>query len=178
MTTAFAIVTIEVTKVDKKLPWWYCVPKTPPIPCPVRPTGFIPFADYDVGFKYPIASSRMPSKIQKTDEEGCVTCSPKLIEQPLGIAPTNVTPPSFLYDNYDCGLVMETTGGEWAGDEPITYTYQWFRGDSGDYSNPIDGATDSTYISPNGGPLFMRITATNAAGFVESETEVMNVSCS
>ena len=60
-------------------PWWLCVPKDPPEPCPVRPTTFVDFANYDPDFKFPLQSSRKPSRIVRPD--GCVVCAPTLIEQ-------------------------------------------------------------------------------------------------
>ena len=62
------------------LPWWYCTPKEPVTPCPIRATTFIPFAEYDAEFKYPLKSSRVPSKVLGSDlDEGCPTCSPNLV---------------------------------------------------------------------------------------------------
>lgn len=60
-------------------PWWYCVPKPAPTPCPTRSTEFVPLAEYDADFKFPVASSRVPSKVAHVDEEGCTPCSPDLI---------------------------------------------------------------------------------------------------
>lgn len=45
-------------------PWWFCPPKTPPDECPIRPEGFIPFSEYDAGFKYGLGSSRITPKIE------------------------------------------------------------------------------------------------------------------
>ena len=61
-----------------RLPWWLCVRPDPPEPCPVRPTEFVPFDQYDADFKYPLASSRVPLKITKP--EGCVVCAPTLVD--------------------------------------------------------------------------------------------------
>lgn len=69
-----------VVPVDRVLPWWYCLPKVAPAPCPIRPTTFVPFKDYDPDFKYPLASSRVPRKnpLAPVGEE-CATCSPELV---------------------------------------------------------------------------------------------------
>lgn len=77
MAIASAVVTITVTAVAANLPWWYCVPKEPMTPCAVRTTEFVTFAEYDLAFKYPVASSRVPSPIQKLEE--CEGCSPTLL---------------------------------------------------------------------------------------------------
>ena len=44
-------------------PWWLCKPKPPVVPCPVRPTTFVEFKDYDKDFTYPLASSRVPARV-------------------------------------------------------------------------------------------------------------------
>lgn len=37
-------------------------PLEEPLPsCPIRPVGFVPLDEYDVNFKYPLASSRKPA---------------------------------------------------------------------------------------------------------------------
>lgn len=65
-------------------PWWLCPPKEPVEPCPVRPTGFVPFDQYDADFKYPLASSRVPSKVVLAED--CISCSPA--------STTNIDPPA------------------------------------------------------------------------------------
>lgn len=60
-------------------PWWYCAPKEPVV-CPVRPTEFVPFSEYDADFKYPLASSRVAKPVPKTAAGECQPCSPTLIE--------------------------------------------------------------------------------------------------
>lgn len=71
-------ITPTTEPVEQQLPWWYCAPAEAPTPCPVRPTTFVPFDEYDADFKYPLASSRVPSKIPVP--EGCVTCSADIEE--------------------------------------------------------------------------------------------------
>lgn len=63
---------------NEYLPASLCPPKEPLAPCPVRPAGFIPLDEYDVQFKYPLASSRKPSPHFKLEE--CGACNPNLPE--------------------------------------------------------------------------------------------------
>lgn len=67
------------------LPANLCPPKEPLEPCPVRPVGFIPLSEYDQDFKYPLASSRVPSSRKKL--EGCGSCSPQPVEPDPGPGP-------------------------------------------------------------------------------------------
>lgn len=60
-----------------------------------------------------------------------------------------------------------------AGGAP-TLSYQWFEGESGDTSTPIDGATDSTYTTPAltaAANYWVRIT--NGEGSIDSTTAVI-----
>lgn len=60
------------------LPWWMCPPKETIEPCPIRPTGFVPFDEYDVDFKFPLSSSRVPAKNPISTD--CITCRPNLVD--------------------------------------------------------------------------------------------------
>ena len=68
-----ATVTIIVQPAATLRPWWECVPKPPPEPCPERPTGFVTLDQYDQDFTYPLASSRVP--VKEDPIEGCSSCS-------------------------------------------------------------------------------------------------------
>lgn len=72
--------------VTRMLPWWMCLPKKPVTPCPVRPTGFVPFSQYDSEFKFPLASSRKPSRIRR--DEDCVACRPVVGDENTAPTPT------------------------------------------------------------------------------------------
>jgi hypothetical protein len=64
---------IEVCPEANKQPWWYCPEKEPEVPCPERPTGYVPYDEYDIGFKFPLASSRkrrpLPCRITTVPDE-------------------------------------------------------------------------------------------------------------
>ena len=66
------------------------------------------------------------------------------------------------------GEVVEVSDGIWAND-PVSYTYQWHRGDS----EAITGATNATYlltVAEEGIDVYCTVTATNAAGSVSINT--------
>lgn len=63
-------------------PWWLCDTKPTVTPCPVRPQGFVPFNEYDADFTYPLASSRVPMKLDSTSSENCVPCNPVTTDDP------------------------------------------------------------------------------------------------
>lgn len=68
--------------VPKVLPWWLCIAtppsEDPPIVRDDPSITFVPFAEYDADFRYPLASSRVASKIK--NEVGCIVCGPNLID--------------------------------------------------------------------------------------------------
>lgn len=69
--------------------WWVCPPKIL-LPCPLRPSTFVPFADYDVSFKFPVASSQVASQ-----EPNCCpepTGTPDPVPEPWQLPPPAVWP--------------------------------------------------------------------------------------
>jgi glucose/arabinose dehydrogenase/PKD repeat protein len=66
------------------------------------------------------------------------------------------------------GQTLTATDGTWSGTQPITFTRQWRRCNSGGAScSDITGATGSTYVlaaADVGSTIRVRVTATNAAG--------------
>lgn len=177
MAIASAVVTITVTAVAGNLPWWYCIPEEPVTPCPVRSTTFVEFKDYDVNFKYPVASSRVPSSIQNSEE--CGGCSPTLLDAVVtppveeGTPPLNTTFPSITTDTtFECGEVLSVNVGVWSGSLPMTFTYQWFLG-----IDEVVGATGASYAPPTGGNYSVAVVATNDYGFSGMGTGSTNISC-
>ena len=61
------------------------------------------------------------------------------------------------------------------GTEP--FTYQWYRGSSGDESNPIAGATGSSYTQTATAPFSVWVKATNPCGSAASGTATVALGC-
>ncbi len=82
-------------------------------------------------------------------------------------APVNVTRPLVSGAPVE-GATLTTTGGEWTGTEPITYSYTWRRCDADGFNcSLIEGATEASYtVGANdiGSTIRVRVIATNVAG--------------
>jgi hypothetical protein len=83
-------------------------------------------------------------------------------------APSNTVPPQITYDRVDVGETLSVWNGLWAGDVPMSFTYQWQACDAtGANCADIPGATGSTYTLTNADRTFtfkVTVTATNATG--------------
>lgn len=99
--------------VTGRLPWWLCVPKVTPAPCPDRSSDFVSFRDYDTEFKFPMASSRVPLKTTRLPD--CIACRPNLIDadHPEPEPPTPTNPPN-IYIHF--------------GESPMTFEAGWDTG--------------------------------------------------
>jgi len=88
--------------------------------------------------------------------------------------PTNTTEPS-ISGTATVGSRLQANRGEWAGEQPITYSYAWLRcNDKGDNCSEIPGANDTEYEGRDadvGGTLRVRVTARNDRG---SKSEISN----
>ena len=61
------------------------------------------------------------------------------------------------------GETLTTDNGTWLGEDPITYTYQWYV----DENTPLPGQTDASYVvnvAMEGSNISCTVTATNAKG--------------
>jgi len=90
-----------------------------------------------------------------------------------GTAPANSSPP-VLSGTPKEGQALSTTNGQWAGDQPITYAYQWQRCDAtgGSCAN-INGAAAQSYTLTNadvGRTLRGAVTAKNSTGSTTATT--------
>ena len=96
-----------------------------------------------------------------TNDERFTTLEEPMPPIPTEVAPFNVVSPTVFGDNNQ-GSTLTLDIGQWSGDDPITYTYQWLRNNSS-----IDGETGLTYIIVEGDldqAISCRVTATNDAG--------------
>lgn len=96
-----------------------------------------------------------------TNDSRFTTVQDAIIPPPLSTAPFNINPP-IISGGDQQGDTLSTTDGDWGGDQPITFSYQWLR-DNVD----ITGATNPTYtiVSDDLGKLVAcSVTATNLTG--------------
>jgi hypothetical protein len=81
--------------------------------------------------------------------------------------PVNTTEPS-ISGTARVGSTLQANRGQWAGDEPITYSYVWLRCNAqGDNCSEIQGANDTSYQvrdSDTGRTLRVRVIARNDRG--------------
>ena len=83
------------------------------------------------------------------------------------VPPSNTALPT-ISGSASQGSVLSASPGSWSGDNPITFTYQWQRCDSGGGScGNVAGATAQTYtlvLADVNHTLFVDVTAHNGAG--------------
>ena len=81
--------------------------------------------------------------------------------------PTNTTEPT-ISGTAAVGSRLEANRGEWAGEQPITYSFAWLRCNAqGDNCSEILGANDTDYVAQSGDTgrtLRVRVTARNDRG--------------
>jgi hypothetical protein len=114
------------------------------------------------------AGFRIRSQIVARNAEGRDTAT----SNPTGVIqsarPANVTEPSISGSAATVGNRLVANRGEWVGEQPITYSFQWLRcNQAGDNCSEIVGATDSEYVVAQGDvgrTLRVRVTARNDAG--------------
>ena len=111
------------------------------------------------------ASSRsgtitIADKTFTVNQSGTSCTSPLITQQPQS---------QTIASGASATLSVSVTGGS-------PFTYQWYRGSSGDTSSPIAGATSSSYITP---PLTVMssywVQVSNSCGSVSSTTAVITV---
>ena len=113
------------------------------------------------------AGFRIRSQVVARNAEGQDTAT----SDPTGIVtaarPVNTTEPS-ISGTARVGSTLEANRGQWAGEQPITYSYVWLRCTSqGDNCSEIQGADDTTYEvrdADTGRTLRVRVIARNDRG--------------
>ncbi|HSZ04958.1 MAG TPA: RHS repeat-associated core domain-containing protein [Solirubrobacteraceae bacterium] len=102
-----------------------------------------------------------------TDRVGNSGTTPVVTVDVENAAPSSSTAPGITGEAVD-GRTLSASTGEWDGDGPISYTYQWQRCNStGESCTDIEGATSATYVltsSDVGHTLRVAVTASNAVG--------------
>lgn len=113
------------------------------------------------------AGFRIRSQVVATNADGSATATSNPTNVIQSARPANVTEPS-ISGTAAIGQRLTANRGEWVGQTPITYSFQWLRCDAqGDNCVEISGATDNTYVvaqADEGRTIRVRVTARNDAG--------------
>jgi hypothetical protein len=114
----------------------------------------------DAGFRL-----RVQVIARNDDGQDTATSNPTAII--TSARPTNITEPS-ISGTATVGSRLTANRGEWAGEQPITYTYVWLRcNDKGDNCAEIQGANDTQYEirdADTGRTIRVRVIARNDRG--------------
>jgi hypothetical protein len=113
------------------------------------------------------AGFRIRSQVVARNADGQATAT----SNPTGIItaarPVNTAEPS-ISGTARVGSTLQANRGEWAGDQPITYSFVWLRCSAqGDNCSEIPGANDTTYElrdADAGRTVRVRVTARNDRG--------------
>jgi hypothetical protein len=113
------------------------------------------------------AGFRIRSQVIARNDDGQDTATSNPTAVVTAARPVNTTEPS-ISGTARVGSTLQANRGQWAGDQPITYTYIWLRcNDKGDNCSEIQGANDTSYEvrdSDTGRTIRVRVTARNDRG--------------
>jgi Ig domain of plant-specific actin-binding protein len=113
------------------------------------------------------AGFRIRSQVVARNAEGQDTATSNPTSVITAARPVNTTEPS-ISGTARVGSTLQANRGEWAGEQPITYSFQWLRcNDKGDNCSEISGATDTSYVvrdADTGRTIRVRVTARNDRG--------------
>ncbi|HJR94335.1 MAG TPA: hypothetical protein VJ807_02805 [Gaiellaceae bacterium] len=113
------------------------------------------------------AGFRIRSQVVARNDDGQDTATSNPTAIVTAARPVNTTEPS-ISGTARVGSTLTANRGEWAGQQPITYTYVWLRcNDKGDNCSEIQGANDTTYEvrdADTGRTIRVRVIARNDRG--------------
>jgi hypothetical protein len=113
------------------------------------------------------AGSRIRSQVVATNADGQGTATSNPTSVVISARPTNTEEPS-ISGSAAVGNRLQANRGQWAGDQPITYTFVWLRcNDKGENCSEIQGANDPDYEvrdSDVGRTIRVRVIARNDRG--------------
>ena len=91
------------------------------------------------------AGFRIRSQVIGRNADGQDTATSNPTNVITAARPVNTTEPS-ISGTARVGSTLEANRGQWAGDQPITYSYVWLRcNDKGENCSEIQGANDTSY---------------------------------
>ena len=113
------------------------------------------------------AGFRIRSQVVARNADGQDTATSNPTEIIRSARPYNTREPS-ISGTARVGSTLQASRGEWGGETPITYSYQWLRcSPQGDNCSEIPGANDTTYEvrdADDGRTIRVRVTARNDRG--------------
>jgi len=113
------------------------------------------------------AGFRIRSQVVARNADGEDTATSNPTNVITAARPVNTTEPS-ISGTARVGSTLQANRGQWAGEQPITYTFVWLRcNDKGDDCSEIQGANDTTYEvrdADTGRTIRVRVIARNDRG--------------
>jgi hypothetical protein len=113
------------------------------------------------------AGFRIRSQVVARNADGQDTATSNPTEIIRSARPFNIREPS-ISGTARVGSTLQANRGEWGGETPLTYSYQWLRcSQQGDNCSEIPGANDTTYEvrdADNNRTIRVRVTARNDRG--------------
>jgi hypothetical protein len=113
------------------------------------------------------AGFRIRSQVTASNADGQDTATSNPTNVVTAARPVNTTEPS-ISGTAKVGSTLQANRGQWAGEQPITYTYVWLRcNDKGDNCAEIQGANDPSYEvrdADAGKTIRVRVIARNDRG--------------
>ena len=113
------------------------------------------------------AGFRIRSQVVARNADGQDTATSNPTNVVTAPKPANTTEPS-ISGTAKVGSTLQANRGQWAGEQPITYTYVWLRcNDKGDNCAEIQGANDPSYEvrdADTGRTIRVRVIARNDRG--------------
>jgi hypothetical protein len=124
------------------------------------------------------AGFRIRSQVVATNDDGSARGTSNATAVVISARPTNLREPS-ISGTASVGNRLQASRGEWAGDQPITYSYVWLRcNTSGANCSEIPGANDTDYEvrdSDAGRTIRVRVVARNDRGTTSAISNARNV---
>ena len=113
------------------------------------------------------AGFRIRSQVVARNSDGQDTATSNPTAVVTAARPVNTAEPS-ISGTAAVGNRLQANRGEWAGNQPITYSFQWLRCSAqGENCSEIPGATDTEYVVQDGDrgrTIRVRVTARNDRG--------------